>query len=257
VALVNPAPFPVAAVAFLGPIVLRRQRTAAVLRAGFLGACVSAAIILPWTARNCRAFGELVPVRGNLGIELRIANGPRGFVRTTAEAPHPWVDPGERARYNAMGEAAYADAGRDSASAFMRINPGRTVLRAAARAYIFWFSDITDRWSWSGPGWPWWERDWRAKVTGIIRIPCNLIAMALFLTGVRRLVRTGRRLPYAHLPFAVLVLMPLPNYFAPISESKGVFAQGWLLAVAVTVLASVVSRPHVSQDAQRPPARAA
>jgi hypothetical protein len=241
-ALVNPSPFPVAAFAFLGPLVLRRHRKLSVLGIACAGGLVSAATIAPWIARNYKVFGEFVPVRGNFGIELRVANGPNGYVRSGPSAPHPWVSETERQRYNAVGERAYAKEARDSARAFMRENPRRTALRVAARVYIFWFGDITDKWSWQGKGGRWWEGTWRAVTIGVTRVTSRLAALALCIAGLQTILRRRERLPYWHLLFAVVVLMPLPLYVTPISDSKSYFAQAWLLVIGLTTLAAGARR---------------
>lgn len=41
-----------------------------------LAACVLAAVLTPWTIRNYEAFGKFVPLRGNAGMELALANHP-------------------------------------------------------------------------------------------------------------------------------------------------------------------------------------
>lgn len=41
-----------------------------------MAACVLVAVLTPWTIRNYQAFGSFVPLRGNAGLELALANHP-------------------------------------------------------------------------------------------------------------------------------------------------------------------------------------
>jgi hypothetical protein len=119
--------------------------------------------------------------------------------------------------------------------------------------YIFWFGDITDKWSWRGKGGRWWEGTWRAVTTGVIRIASRLVAIALCIAGLETILRRRERLPYWHLLFAVVVLMPLPLYVTPISDSKSYFAQAWLLVIGLTTLAAGArrGRSRAGETAQR------
>lgn len=113
-----------------------RQRRAW-LGGGLAAAAVCLALVAPWTIRNYRVFGSLVPIRSNFGVELRLGNSPsaQGLWMSWF---HPSQDPREFARYRQMGELAYGRARRQEAMDFIRENPGRFAELCLRRALWFW-----------------------------------------------------------------------------------------------------------------------
>jgi hypothetical protein len=95
------------------------------------------AMIAPWTARNYATFGKLILFRGNLGAELRLGNGPNADGQWMYWL-HPTQDPGELAKYRAMGEVAYVEMRRQQALEWIGQNPRLFAINSLKRFYFFW-----------------------------------------------------------------------------------------------------------------------
>lgn len=111
-------------------------------RHGWRDAVVSGLVFLaclaPWEARNFRVFRAFVPLRGNLGAEMYMGNGPgsTGFLITY---DHPNEAPNQFRLYARMGEVRYVRMRGELAREYIRAHPGHFVKDCLKRVYFFWF----------------------------------------------------------------------------------------------------------------------
>jgi hypothetical protein len=121
-ALVNPAiaaPLPALAI----NAVIRTQRW----KGFFVMSAVCALCILPWTARNYRAFGRVVPVRSNFWPEIYFGNVDFSL--------HPL---GNSMLYQREGEMLFVADMRGRMLSFLRSNPDAFWRLTAKRIVLFW-----------------------------------------------------------------------------------------------------------------------
>jgi hypothetical protein len=104
-----------------------------------LASVICIACIAPWIYRNWVAFHHFVPMRGNLGAELYMGNGP-GAIGLLMEYDHPFQDAAQLRLYTQMGELKYAKVRGDMAKAVIRENPKHFLILCVKRVYYFWFS---------------------------------------------------------------------------------------------------------------------
>ncbi len=125
--------FPVCVVWLIAGV---RDRRRAIAGAVFAGV-VFLACLAPWTWRNWRVFHSFIPIRGNLGAELWVHNGPEdnGFPRGIVVFSQP-----ELRSYVSMGEVAYVRERGDWAKAYIRSRPGRFLRLSLERVYWFWMN---------------------------------------------------------------------------------------------------------------------
>src|SRR5208283_2726817 len=105
-------------------------------------------VLMPWTIRNYRVFGALIPLRSNFGLELWLGNNPSGD-EVNSFLLHPFVNISEARRYTQLGERAYMADKQREAGAFILSHPGATSRFVLRRAAQYWFA-VTDR-----PGGTW------------------------------------------------------------------------------------------------------
>lgn len=102
----------------------------------FLGGALAFLILLvPWTARNYRAFGRLIPLRDNFGMELWIGNRPGMTGTADFSGDFPLRNPEE---YSRLGEIAFMAEKQSAAIGFIRQHPGQFAIRCLYRALAFW-----------------------------------------------------------------------------------------------------------------------
>jgi hypothetical protein len=97
------------------------------------------ACIAPWTIRNERVFHTFIPLRGNLGAELYMGNGPssNGLLM---EYFHPFQDPEQLRQYASMGEARYVAMRGAEAKQYIAADPAHYAADITRRIYFFWVS---------------------------------------------------------------------------------------------------------------------
>ena len=91
--------------AFGQPLTVSRWRAAAI-------ACVACVVVVsPWTIRNYREFGRIIPIRTGSGIQFWMGNAPvsDGWLDAKAFAVHPYANPAERQSLLTLGQPAYDD----------------------------------------------------------------------------------------------------------------------------------------------------
>lgn len=60
-------------------VALQKRKPAQMVTHAALALLIGTVLIAPWTYRNYKAFGEIVPVSANLGMNLWMANNPRAY----------------------------------------------------------------------------------------------------------------------------------------------------------------------------------
>ena len=150
----------------LSPVVFLAGLLSIVAEAGFLRAnpvrwATNAALILvvcgltlsPWIYRNYKTFSALVPLRGNFGLELAVGNNPSAdglSPEVGKPARHPFSDPSELEKLEAMGEVAYNRMRFEEACRWISSNPWRFSWLCLRRAELFWFLDDPKLWGRGG-----------------------------------------------------------------------------------------------------------
>jgi hypothetical protein len=145
-ALLNPASISVA-VLWLAYL-LWQYRPAHLQRFVWCAVLAAAVTLAPWTWRNYREFHKFIFVRGNLGLELYIANNDcaqASFALNDVNGCYPRMHPGssdsESRDYQALGEAEYNRRRAASALAWIRTHPARFTVLTAQRIRMYWFPD--------------------------------------------------------------------------------------------------------------------
>ena len=102
-----------------------------------LAALLFLACIAPWTLRNWQAFHAFIPLRGNLGAELYMGNGP-GSNGLLMEYDHPFQAPEQLRLYASLGEVRYVAMRGAAAKTFIAAHPAHFAADVARRIYFFW-----------------------------------------------------------------------------------------------------------------------
>jgi 4-amino-4-deoxy-L-arabinose transferase-like glycosyltransferase len=162
--------------------------------------------LTPWTVRNYRTFGAIIPVRDNIWLEIYADNF--GNVQQDDSSPpscdsRPWPpnDPAEMRKYLTMGEAAYmAEKHALSIEDFHQHHQYRfLIVQSLRRAIYYW----TGYWSFSAA-------ELKAQPTGPYNMFYVTCMTLLMLLGIRRLWSFNRSglLPY----LVLLCVFPLTYY---------------------------------------------
>jgi Dolichyl-phosphate-mannose-protein mannosyltransferase len=98
-------------------------------------------ILTPWTVRNYLAFGKLVPIKDNFGLELWTGNNP-DVKRSTTLDHHPVGNHLEMQKLLLLGEARYMEVKQREAVEFIETHPR------------FFLKSVLDRFvdTWTGMG---------------------------------------------------------------------------------------------------------
>ena len=113
-----------------------------------MSAVVLVAVLLPWTIRNYEAFGRFVPLRGNAGLELALANHPAAVSGENQQAVfkvrlfniHPNNNPPVFAQMLAAGgEIPYAEKLGTEAKAWIAAHPAQFIRLCARHLVQFYF----------------------------------------------------------------------------------------------------------------------
>jgi hypothetical protein len=205
-------------------------------RKWFLCTSVVAGAILacaPWTWRNYTAFHELLFIRGNLGLELRIANHPgadadgdvtharQGTVR------HPGENLEEARLVRDLGEAEYMGRARSEAIEWIRSHPSEFLRLTLMRVVHFWCGPL--------------RLPWLAALTSAVTV--------LALLGLRRILpaldasgRAALLIPLATFPLVYYIVSYQAHYPAPLAWLLLLLAsyevQGWIFREDVLAAAT-------------------
>ncbi len=202
--LVNPALLPLFPASLVWCVYQRSKRVACIcnffadlaptLKSALLSLVVCALVISPWLIRNRVVFGEWVFLRSNFGFEFHLGNNRfatgRGWI-----GQHPAGNPAELARYERMGEPAYARSRMSDALHWIFASPSDFLKLTARRVIYFWDGSAMGyrppmAWYWVPPS----------------------FAVLSFLAMPAMFVAHRRRLHAWPLFFAAILLYPLPYY---------------------------------------------
>jgi 4-amino-4-deoxy-L-arabinose transferase-like glycosyltransferase len=101
-----------------------------------LAAVMTLVVISPWTIRNYFVFHRFIPMRDNMGLELRLGND--GFTHHWVHADtHPNHDAAQMANYE-RGELQYMDHQMVIAKAYIHQHPGFFAWMSLRRAVYLW-----------------------------------------------------------------------------------------------------------------------
>jgi 4-amino-4-deoxy-L-arabinose transferase-like glycosyltransferase len=197
------------------------------LTGAILAGLVFLAVITPWEIRNYKTFHAFVPIRGNVGVEMYLGNGP-GSTGWEMGYDHPFVAPSELRSYYALGEVNYAKARGDVARQYIAAHPGHFLAITALRVYFFWASTPhPDDVSWS-------------TATGRI-----LNFSFLSLSGIFGLVLAlHARVPAAGLFAWAFLLLPIPYYLISVQARFRHPLEPLICILAVYLFQSAQARPR-------------
>ncbi len=142
--------------------------------------------IAPWTVRNYVHFGELMYIRGGLGLELWLGVCPETDTHGAAvyKVRYPLTNAREQERVTAMGERAYVEECKERAAAAIRADPRRFLRLIAWRAVDYWAGTLYTHASPGGGGWP--RRASRAAVAIVLAAEVGVILACLIIIAVRQ-----------------------------------------------------------------------
>jgi hypothetical protein len=164
-----------------------------------IAAVVTVAVIAPWTARNYVVFHRFIPMRDNMGLELRLGND--GFTHHWVHADtHPNHDAAQFAEYDSAGELKYMDHQMQIAKDYIKAHPAFYATMCLRRAVYLWFG----YWSFE----PSYLREEDMDPENIFFATTMLVLAAI---GLWRMAKTN--LPQALCYAGVLFCFPALYYF--------------------------------------------
>ncbi len=158
-----------------------------------LAAILFCACIAPWTWRNWEVFHAFIPMRGNLGAELYMGDGP-GSTGLLMAYDHPHTAPDQLKLYAEMGEVRYVAMRGAIAKTYIREHPAHFAAIVAKRIYFFWASVPSDD-------------PWPVEAARVLNFAFISVAG---LMGLGLALRRG--VPAAGLFAWAFLLLPLPYY---------------------------------------------
>ena len=204
-------------------------------------------VLIPWTLRNYRALGVIVPIRDNIWLELYADNfGNAPFDRTSPPScgnrPYPASSPVEMKKYLTMGEIPYLAEKRAMSLNDLKNHPHYAflVLKTLRRIVYYW----TGFWSFSAQ-----ELIDQPATPGTV---FYVSSVTLFmLLGIRKLWRTNRT---AAIPYLLLIgVFPITYYLThPMMD----YRQPLEPAVVVLGVAGALSLKRAKVDSTAPLGRA-
>ena len=164
-----------------------------------LSALLFLACVGPWTARNYAVFHKFIPMRGNLGVEMYLGNGPgsSGFLMAF---DHPGLAPEQIRQYTTLGEVAYSAHRGALADDYIRQHRAHYWAITGKRIYFFWASVPHP----DDHAWP--IEAGRVLDFGFVSL-CGLMGLALALHRCR---------PGAVLYAWAFLLLPIPYYLVTV-----------------------------------------
>jgi hypothetical protein len=130
---------------------LLRNRTLPALRDGCIILVATIIVLSPWTIRNHRQLHAWIPMRSNLGLELRLSN--RDNVHATNELDgddpsfelHPSQNVNEALLLKEMGEANYNRQALHLAITWISVHPAQFAWLSMQRFVYFWFGPVNHK----------------------------------------------------------------------------------------------------------------
>jgi len=203
------------------------------LRDATLAALLFLACIAPWTIRNWQAFHAFIPLRGNLGAELYMGNGP-GSNGLLMEYYHPFQAPEQLRLYASLGEVRYVAQRGTLAKSFIAAHPAHFAADVARRIYFFWIGvpHPADE--------AWYNEAGRTLNFAFISI-AGLLGLGLAL---RRRVRVAGLFAWAFL------LLPIPYYLITVHARFRHPLEPLICILAVYLFQSAERPPRPSTSAR-------
>jgi len=190
-------------------------------------------VLTPWTIRNYRALGVIVPIRDNIWLELYaddFGNAPydRTSPPTCDNRPYPASSPVEMKKYLAMGDIPYLAQKRAMSLDDLKNHPHYAflVVKTLRRIVYYW----TGYWSFSADE----LRDQPLTPENVFYVSTVTLFMLL---GIRSLWRTNRTaaMPYLLLigsfPITYYLTHPMMDYRQPIEPAVVVLGVAGALAL--------------------------
>jgi 4-amino-4-deoxy-L-arabinose transferase-like glycosyltransferase len=180
-------------------ILLPKWRDPRAWRDAALAGLIFVACLVPWTWRNWAVFHTFIPMRGNLGAELYMGNGP-GSTGFLMEYYHPFQAPEQLRLYASMGEVRYVAMRGAEAKAYIAAYPLHFWADVVKRVYFFWISVPHPA-----------DDAWYVEAARVVNFAFISVAGLLGLgLGLRRHV------PAAGLFAWAFVLLPIPYYLVTV-----------------------------------------
>jgi 4-amino-4-deoxy-L-arabinose transferase-like glycosyltransferase len=186
---------PVCVLWMLIPSLRAPTHRAPALRNAALAALILLACIAPWTLRNWRVFHTFIPLRGNLGAENYMGNGP-GSNGLLMEYDHPFQSPEQLRLYASLGEVRYVALRGALARDYIAAHPAHFAADVARRIYFFWISVPHPS-----------DDAWYVEAGRILNFAFLSIAGLMGLA-----LALHRRVPAAGLFAWAFLLLPIPYY---------------------------------------------
>jgi 4-amino-4-deoxy-L-arabinose transferase-like glycosyltransferase len=198
-----------------------------------LAALLFLACIAPWTIRNQRVFHTFIPLRGNLGAEMYMGNGP-GSNGLLMEYYHPFQAPEQLRLYASLGEVRYVAQRGALAKAFIAAHPAHFAADTARRIFFFW----------AGVPHPadeaWYNELGRTLNFAFLSV-AGLLGLALALR---------RRIPAAGLFAWAFLLLPIPYYLITVHARFRHPLEPLICILAVYLFQSAERPPRPSTSAR-------
>ena len=104
--------------------------------------------LIPWTARNYAAFGKLIPIKDNFGLEFWLGNNP-AVTRNWSPGSHPVGNPPEMQRLVQLGESSHMQTKQQEAVEFIKTHP-RVFFKSMLDRFVDTWTGLgdvpSDRW---------------------------------------------------------------------------------------------------------------
>ncbi len=101
--------------------------------------------VLPWTARNYFAFGQLVPIKSTFGLEFWLGNNPE-VKRNWSPGNHPNNDSEQMYQLVSLGEMSYMKAKQRQAVLFIEAHPATFAKFCLGRLADTWTGNADVPW---------------------------------------------------------------------------------------------------------------
>lgn len=204
----------------------RKWTRSAVLVLGMVLACV------PWGVRNYAVFQEIIPIRSNLGLELRMGNhegaaAAMDVMDAREEFLHPRTHEAEARAVQELGEIEYMRRARVEALEWIGAHPG-TFLKLTAQRVVY---------MWAGPLY--------SPLAGTLSLALTLLALLGAIRTLPALAvpqRAALLIPLATYPLVYYIVAYMPRYRVPMD---------WILLVlAGAAVLSWIGSPSRAGEAE-------
>jgi hypothetical protein len=148
--LVSPSLLPIFWGFFISSLLIFRQLYRKIIVYFTLVLFISAILLMPWAIRNYYAFGSVIFLRSNFGLELQVSNNDLAMATIDEnltggayDAFHPFTSLSEAERLKYVGEVSYNRKKMSDALQWMLGNPKRFAGLTFHRFLFFWFPKTT------------------------------------------------------------------------------------------------------------------